>query len=77
MTLTELKNMEKKKRSKTLRAMSVEEKLNIVDQIIDRDAETWKRYNRRESFEPGTVICDFEYYFRFIDGGVSLSEKQR
>lgn len=53
-----------------LKKMTEEEKLEVVDAIIDRDAEVWKRHNRER-------WCDFGYYFRFIESGVALTERQR
>ena len=52
MTLKELQQLQGKARKKALRNMTEEEKLSIVDEIIDRDAEIWKTYNRRG-------YCDF------------------
>jgi hypothetical protein len=59
----------KGKGRKALRKLSDEEKLEIVDAIIDRDAELWKARAREH--------CDFDYYFRFVDGGIALTERTR
>jgi hypothetical protein len=58
-----------KARRKMWKAMTDEEKLVVVDAIIDRDAEFWKKQAR--------VYCDYGYYLRFIDGGLALTERMR
>lgn len=54
---------------RSVKKLTEAEKLELVDAIIDRDAQLWK--DRARDY------CDFGYYFRFINGGVALTERQR
>lgn len=55
---------------KRWKLMTDEEKLDVVDAIIDRDAAAWKAFNRNGG-------CDFYYYRNYIQGGLALTERQR
>lgn len=65
MTLEEFNKLGKKAKRK----LTHEQKLEIVDQIIDRDVEFWKARARQ--------YCDFGYYFHYAEGGLALTERQR
>lgn len=69
MILEEFQTLSKKSRRKRMSRMTEEEKLELIDAIIDRDAEFWK--------ERARVYCDFGYYLDHIDGGIALTERQR
>lgn len=67
--LADFKDGPNKMNRKILKDLTHEEKLALVDEIIDRDAQFWKDRARWS--------CDFGYYFRTLDGGIALTERQR